>query len=149
MPESYTPTKSGWTVTVPSDADIADGPKAFKDFADDIPAVDAGPLTVQQAIDDLTLVQGDEGSVIAVDCVKAKVTVTVPSDATTNFDIGTAIAISNVSVTPDRIIAIKGASGVTVNNKMEFEVKRFKTSVILKYAANEWLIVAGNEAVTP
>jgi hypothetical protein len=66
-------------------------------------------------------------------------TVTIPTDATANFTIGSIITVLQVSVGQTSIV---GASGVTVNATPGPKLRAQWSSVqVIKRAANTWVVI--------
>ena len=92
-----------------------------------------------------TLLSGDEYQKLLVFTSSSAKTVSIPTDATFNFPIGTAITILNDNATGDITIqavtsgttAVSSAGAISATPK----VTAFKTAVCLKIAANDWVIV--------
>jgi hypothetical protein len=93
-----------------------------------------------------TLASGDEYQRLLVFTSSSAKTVSIPTDATFNFPVGTAITILNDNATGDLTIqavtsgtTAVSSAGVTSNAP---KVTKFAAAVCLKIAANDW-VVAG------
>ena len=84
-----------------------------------------------------TLTIEDDSKVVLMSA-SSSATLTVPTNASVPFDIGTVINVYNTSSNP---VTITGASGVTVRNSGSLE--QYGEISLRKRATNEW-VVAGN-----
>jgi len=94
-----------------------------------------------------TLALTDTNSFIPINFTSSNQTLTIPSDSSVNFPIGTQIIIQQTGVSPNGVVSIRGATGVTVqslNNQLSTS-GQYATVTLLKRAANTWTL-AGNTA---
>jgi hypothetical protein len=92
-----------------------------------------------------TLATGDQYQKLLVFTSSSAKTVSIPTDATFNFPVGTAITILNDNATGDITIqavtsgtTAVSSAGATSNAP---KVGKFAAAVCLKIAANDWVIV--------
>ena len=92
-----------------------------------------------------TLATGDQYQQLLVFTDSSAKTVSIPTDATFNFPVGTAITILNDNATGDITIqaVTSGTTAVTSAGATSNapKVGAFKAAVCLKIAANDWVIV--------
>jgi hypothetical protein len=92
-----------------------------------------------------TLLSGDEYQQLLVFTNSSAKTVSIPTDATFNFPVGTAITILNDNATGDLTIqaVTSGTTAVTSAGATSSApvVGAFKAAVCLKIANNDWVIV--------
>ena len=86
-----------------------------------------------------TLSLADAGKVLVI---SVGTDITIPNDATVNFTVGTRIEIARTSGSP----TLKGATGVTVNGisapgAASFDSGDYQLGVLLKTAANTWILL--------
>ena len=86
-----------------------------------------------------TLSLADAGRVLVI---SVGTDITIPNDATVNFTVGTRIEIARTSGSP----TLKGATGVTVNGisapgAASFDSGDYQLGVLLKTAANTWILL--------
>lgn len=143
MPEPYRPAGSDVEYTVPSLDDPADGPLAFRDFADSIPTNLSPAIVVHQKDADCTLCAADMGCLVEVDTTAGDHTVTVPNDADAPMPIGTVIVVGNVGKTRKRFVSIVAASGVTIKDMAVRKISLYRMAALIKVDANYWIINAG------
>ena len=87
---------------------------------------------------DYTLVIGDDGIIIETNSTSL-ITITVPLDSTTNFQIGSKITIIRANTGAATVV---GASGVTVNATPGLNLRaRWSAATLLKRAANSWILM--------
>lgn len=100
------------------------------------------PLTVIAAkTGAYTLANGDQNDLIQLN---GTFTVTVPTDATYDFAIGTQINILNVG---SGVITTAGASGVTLNGTPGLVLRaQWSSATFIKRAADTWVIVGDLKA---
>lgn len=142
MGQPYTPPNSTVTYVVPSADESADGPKAFKEFADTIPAL-GGPISPITRVDaDHTITQGDVGGLVVCDTTASDLTLHIENDLTVPVLTGYAVAVVNAGKRNGGQVRIKGGDFVVfVGNGRT--VERARVSVFTKIAPNTWLITAG------
>jgi hypothetical protein len=91
-----------------------------------------------------TLATGDQYQQLLVFTSSSAKTVSIPTDATFNFPIGTAITILNDNATGDITIqaVTSGTTSVTSAGATSNapKVTKFAAAVCLKIAANDWVI---------
>jgi hypothetical protein len=85
---------------------------------------------------DYTLALADLGKVVPFNSTSAR-TLTVPTNATVAFPIGTVIGVYNMNT---GLVTVAAAGGVTVRNAGQLE--QFREVSLRKRATNEW-VVAG------
>jgi hypothetical protein len=152
MPEPYTPDGSQTTFTVPSLDDYADGPQAFRDFADSIPEGLSAAIPVHTHASDCVLGLDDEGAACIVDCSDTKITnytVTVPSSKAVDFPIGTAVVVGNVGTNRKATVTIVPGPDVIIRDTAVRKVSNNRMVVLLKVAQDQWLINAGAGGPSP
>jgi hypothetical protein len=92
-----------------------------------------------------TLATGDQYQKLLVFTSSSAKTVSIPTDATFNFPVGTAITILNDNATGDITIqaVTSGTTAVTSNGATSAapKVAKFSAVVCLKIAANDWVVV--------
>jgi hypothetical protein len=92
-----------------------------------------------------TLATGDQYQQLLVFTSSSAKTVSIPTDATFNFPVGTAITILNDNATGNLTIqaASSGTTAVTSAGAISAApvVEKFKAAVCLKISANDWVIV--------
>lgn len=143
MPEPYKPNGSDVTYTVPSLDDPADGPQAFRDFADSIPPDLSAAIPVEIKTEDYTLALKDAGAAVFFDTTTESHKVTVPAHADVAFSVGSAIVIGNVGKNKDGNVQITPADGVTVRDTAVRKVGLNRMAVILQVEQDSWIINAG------
>lgn len=142
MPEPYTPPNSSVTYMVPSLDEPADGPKAFKDFADTIPAL-GGPINpITYVTSNYTITQDNVGGLVVGDPSTADFTVTIPSDQSVPIAQGYSLAIVNMGNRDGGQIRLVGGNGVVFLGNGR-TIGRARVTVLVKLNANTWLISAG------
>jgi hypothetical protein len=98
--------------------------------------VAAVTLGIDQKTSSYTLVRSDEGRVIRVNSASS-LTVTVPTNATVPFPIGSVIAVTRWGTGE---VTLAGASGVTVraaDSRLRI-TRQYSAAALLKIAADEW-----------
>lgn len=143
MPEPYTPDGSKVTYTVPSLDDPADGPQAFRDFADSIPPGLSAAIPIRIKTADYTLALDDEGAGVFFDTTTESHRVTVPAHSSVAFPVGTAIVIGNVGTNKEGNVQITPADGVTVRDTAVRKVGLNRMAVLLQVEQDSWIINAG------
>ncbi len=94
-------------------------------------------VVVSSQIASYTLAFSDAGTVIEMNSSSAT-SITVPTDATILFPVGTVIEITQ---TGNGAVSIAGASGVTLHSPATFQTRTKWSSVGLrKRAVNDWLL---------
>jgi hypothetical protein len=92
-----------------------------------------------------TLATGDEYQKLLVFTSSSAKTVSIPTDATFNFPIGTAITILNDNATGNLTIQAASSGTTAVSSAGATStapvVEKFKAAVCLKIAVNDWVIV--------
>ena len=92
-----------------------------------------------------TLLSGDEYQKLLTFTSSSAKTVSIPTDATFNFPIGTAISILNDNATGDITIqaVTSGTTAVTSAGATSAapKVEKFSAAVCIKIAANDWVVV--------
>lgn len=90
------------------------------------------------ATNNYTVILSDDGKMLEANSTLAN-TVTIPTDATTNFTIGSIITVLQIGVGQTSIV---GASGVTVNGTPGLKLRAQWSSVqVIKRAANTWVVI--------
>lgn len=151
MPENYTPTGSTHVFVVPADGEAADGPKAFKDFADSLPNIPEDgltPVVFTQA--SLTLAPIHSGVYLACVPSGGNLTVTIPSDVPIEptdrpLPLGFTIAIGHMGPSAGTIVIVKGQVGVVIQNRDSLTVDQYRTAVLLKAGPNLWQVISGSD----
>ena len=93
-----------------------------------------------------TLASTDQYQVLVQTTNAAAKTVSIPTDATYNFPVGTAITILNTGTAAATIQAVtSGTTTITSAGATSAAptVAQYKTAVALKLSANNWTIVGG------
>lgn len=142
--EPYTPEGSTVAYTVPSLDDPADGPEAFRRFADSIPPFAGPAVPVRPVSADYTLVKDDMGGMVAFDTTASDLRVTVPTNATLSVPVGSVVVIANTGSTRKKKVTIVGADGVTIRDLSDRDVQQYRMASLIKVGADFWLISAGS-----
>lgn len=90
-------------------------------------------------ISNYTLVLGDQCRIIQTDNASAN-TVTVPTDASVNFPVGTEIAVIQYGTGQTTIVA---ASGVTIRSRNSYTkiADRYTGATLVKLGVNDWYLI--------
>ena len=149
MAESYTPSGSSASYTVPELTDPADAPQAFRDFSDSI-ADPNDTLTIIGATDHVTLEANDDGAMLACDTVVkgGNIEVTVPANSSVALPVGFVVALSNLGGGGHQV-KIKKGTGVVIQDQGFLQVEDYRTSVLVKVSTDFWLVQAGSATYTP
>jgi hypothetical protein len=91
-------------------------------------------LETSEKTTDYTLSDGDQDKIILMNKTEAA-TLTVPTNATVAFSIGTIIGVYNIS---SDVVTITGAGGVTVRNTGDLE--QYGEVSLRKRATDEWVL---------
>jgi hypothetical protein len=88
----------------------------------------------------------DQYQMLVIANKSSAINITIPTDATYNFPIGTAITVLNINTGAATIKAT--TSGTTTVNSSggtpaQPSVAQWKSAVAIKKAANDWVIVGG------
>jgi hypothetical protein len=137
MPELYPDAAEG-PYTVPSGDDVADGPKAFRDFADSMP-VPKDNFTVVSKTADFTLTAGEEGALFAVAPNSGTIDVTVP----TGMRSGYACVIAHVGGVATHDVALVAASGVTIQDVTLLRTKQYRMTSLVHLGGETWITCMG------
>lgn len=140
MPEPYKPEGSDVTFTVPSLDDAADGPQAFRDFADSIPKELSTVLEIKIKKDDYTLALSDNSEVIMFDCSDKDHSVTVPKSV---FPIGSVVVVGNTGSNRKSNVTVVAESGVTIRDVAVRKVGYGHMVALVCVEPDSWIINAG------
>ena len=93
-----------------------------------------------------TLVLADAGKLVALDN-GAAITLTVPTNATAAFPVGTVIALQQLGA---GAVDVEGASGVTINgvdpgSESLTDAQYLTTAALTKHSADEWTLTGAVE----
>jgi hypothetical protein len=149
MPEKYRPEGSSVEYTVPSLDDAADGPEAFRDFADSIPKSLSSAIPISNVAADYTLKATDDGGLVAFDCTAKDLTVTIPANATANLPVGSCIVVGCLGTNRKASLTITAADGVTLRDLAVRKVLWSRMAALIKIDADSWIINAGTGGGTP
>lgn len=149
MPEPYTPPGGKVTYTVPSLNDQADGPQAFRDFADSIPKDLSAAVPINSKSGDYTLEVSDNGSIVMVDTSGGNRTVTLPAHAAAAFPIGAVVVVGNTGTNRKGDVLIAPAAGVTIRDTTVRKVNWNKMAALVQVTQDSWIINAGTGGTTP
>lgn len=144
MPEPYVPDGSSVTYIVPSLDDLADGPQAFRDFADSIPAALSPLVPIMTRDADITVSEEMVGAYVRMNTQEKDLRVTVPADNTVPLDTGSVIVFANVSTRKDARVTLSPAEGVSLRDSTQRRIERYASAAIIKVDANSWIIQAGS-----
>ena len=129
----------GWPLPADTDA-VRDGAAAIRALGDavDGTVADKGPLYFVENVQttNYTLQLSDTAKVVAIDSASNR-TVTVPTNASVAFPIGTVV---NVYRAGTGTVTISGASGVTVRNVGTIP-SQFGERSLRKRGTNEWVLI--------
>jgi hypothetical protein len=144
MPENYKPAGSDVTYVVPSLNDAADGPQAFRDFADTIPKALSPAVGVHIKAANYTLTVGDNGSLVSMDTSAGDLTVTLPVNSPTFLaPIGAVIVVGNTGKVRGKKVTIIAASGVTLRDSAVRVIELFRMVSLIQVEKDSWIINAG------
>lgn len=143
MPEKYRPQGSTVDYTVPSLDDPADGPEAFREFANSIPQAFSPTIPVNNVAADYTLKATDEGALIAFDCTAKNLTVTVPTNAAAAMPIGTCIVVGCLGTNRRAALVVSAQAGVVLRDLAVRKIGYARMAALIKVEADSWIINAG------
>lgn len=144
MPEKYRPKGSNVEYTVPTLDEPADGPLAFRDFADSIPQNLSPAIVINRKTANYTLAATDNGSVVSMDTTAGDLTVTLPANSPEfNAPIGAVIVVANFGKTRNKKVTISAASGVTLRDLSVRTVELYRMAALLQVEKDSWVINAG------
>jgi hypothetical protein len=87
-----------------------------------------------------TIASGDEGSLIKLDATSNAIVVTIPTNTTFAFAIGTQVNLLSTNNTNQ--ISVVGASGVTVDGTPGLVLRaRWSSVTLVKIDTNQWIVV--------
>jgi len=99
----------------------------------------ANPKTVDTKTANYTLVLGDRDKIIQMNNTAAR-TITVPTNASVAFPVGTIVHVANINT---GTLTIAGASGATVNEASGLTLARWESGTLYQRAANNWVFLKG------
>jgi hypothetical protein len=102
-----------------------------------------GPIPVFPLAADATLNAAQAGGMLAMDASTKNLKVTVPLD-NGSIPVGSAYVVAHVGKSATMKVTVVGASGVTVQDRANAVVSRWRSLAIVKRDANVWLINAGS-----
>jgi hypothetical protein len=143
MPEKYKPTGSSIEFTVPSLDDPADGPQAFRDFADTIPQGLAAAVPIHPKTADYSLLLEDDGCVVTVNTSTANHSVTVPAHSKVAFPIGAVVVVGNVGTKRDSVVNLVADAGVTIRDISVRTINNNHLAALIQIEQDSWIINAG------
>jgi len=149
MPEKYRPEGSDVEYVVPSLDDPADGPLAFRDFADSIPSALSPAISVHRHDADYVLAMADEGALVGFDCTDADLRVTVPAHSQVDFPVGAAIVVSCLGTNRKASLTIVADEGVTLRDLAVRKVAWSRMAALIKIDQDSWIINAGTGGGNP
>ncbi len=96
------------------------------------------PIIASSKTANYTLADGDQGTVVEVNSA-SNLTVTIPADATFDFDDGTVIVITRLGT---GTVTVTGAGGVTIRsrNSLTDVADQYGEVSLRKLDADEWLL---------
>lgn len=143
MSEKYRPEGSDVEYVVPSLDDPADGPQAFRDFADSIPTSLSPAIIIHKQESDYTLAVGDLGCIVEIDTSSGSKTVTVPNDKDGAFPIGAVVVVTNTGSNRKALVTVVADTGVTIKDTSVRKISHNRMVALVKIDPNFWLINAG------
>jgi hypothetical protein len=94
-------------------------------------------LGINEQTSDYTLVADDFSKMVEMNVGSAN-TLTIPADATVDFETGTQIIVAQTGTGQT---TIAGAAGVTVNSNVGLKIAaQWESAVLIKRAANSWIV---------
>ena len=142
MPENYTPPGSTVDYVVPSGSDTADGPQAFKDFADSMPATN-NSITVNTSTTSVTLAAGDSGTIIAMEPSSGDLNVTIPA----GLPAGTNVVVAHTGPSATAVVKLV-PSGTTVHDTTLLRINQYRMFTLLHLGGDVWVVGSGGVAAT-
>jgi hypothetical protein len=140
----YTPPFSTHAYIVPDSDDVADGPEAFRRFADSMPADFDPVIPINNVSTDYTLDVSDNGGLVSVDTTDADLILTIPKlSGEFTMPVGAAVAVLNFGTTRKRILTLRPEAGVLVRDLAVRKVQLYRIVVLIQIAENVWIINAG------
>lgn len=135
---SGTTTNFGWTYPTSTDY-VKDGATAIQTLATGIDTSMFTPLSIVAAkTGAYTLASGDQNKLIQLN---GTFTVSVPTDATYNFAVGTQINIVNIGSGTITTAAVTPAT-TTLNGTPGLKLRaQYSSATFIKLSANNWVIV--------
>jgi len=149
MPEKYRPEGSTVEYVIPSLDDPADGPVAFKDFADSIPPALSPVVPIHVKTADYTLTAADDGSLVSFDCTSKDLNVTVPKSTSVDFPVGSVIVVGCLGTNRKSSLTIIAEDGVTLRDLAVRKVAWSRMAALIKIEQDSWIINAGTGGGTP
>lgn len=155
MSGEYTPSGTSLTFTIPAYADVVDAEVLFKALCDDVAAsVQTAIDSANSAVEASTIVatNAQAGSYTLVLSDASKViemsgggTLTVPTNASVAFPVGTQIAIQQTGASQVTVAAADGT--VTVNGTPGLKLRaQWSLAVLRKRATNSWVLSGDTSA---
>lgn len=140
----YTPPFSTHAYTVPDPNDIADGPEAFRKFADSMPAGADPIIPINLQLANYILDVSDNGKLVTLDTTAADLTLTIPKvSGAFTMPVGAAVAVLNFGTTRKRVLNLKADTDVILRDLAVRKVQLYRIVVLIQIAENTWIINAG------
>jgi len=97
------------------------------------------PKTVDTKTANYTLVLGDRDKIVQMNSA-SNLTITVPTNASAAFPVGTIVHVANINT---GTLTIAGASGATVNQAGGLTLSQWESGSLYQRAANNWVFLKG------
>jgi hypothetical protein len=97
------------------------------------------PKTVDTKTANYTLVLGDRDKIVQMNST-SNLTITVPTNASVAFPVGTLVHVANINT---GTLTIAGASGATVNEAGGLTLFRWESGTLYQRSANNWVFLKG------
>jgi len=108
-------------------------------LATDLANKSNNPKTVDTKTANYTLVLGDKDKIVQMNST-SNLTITVPTNASVAFPVGTIVHVANINT---GTLTIAGASGATVNEAGGLTLARWESGTLYQRAANNWVFLKG------
>jgi hypothetical protein len=116
---------------------------AAADLNDTFAAKANNPNTIDTKTANYTLALTDRDKVVQMNSTSAR-TITIPTDATSDFSIGSRVMVANINT---GTLTIAAASGATVNTAGALTLARWEGATLVKRAANLWVMLPFSSGV--